>query len=146
MSSDGEKVRTSGEVSRPEPVLPTVNPSAEKSEPPMVETCREIIKNVVWIGVEEEDLKRTWLADAEDTEKRGSIEAARAILDYAANTMPGKKSIWRKYAEFENAHGTPDRVEQVYILIRYNYCTLLKAAFVLFLYWIWFVRSVTLEK
>jgi hypothetical protein len=34
MSSEGEKVRTSGEVSRPEPTLPTVNPAAEKSQPP----------------------------------------------------------------------------------------------------------------
>lgn len=34
MSSDNEKARTSGEVSRPEPVLPTVNPEAPKSEPP----------------------------------------------------------------------------------------------------------------
>lgn len=31
--SDGEKVRTSGEVSR-EQTLPTVNPTAEKQEPP----------------------------------------------------------------------------------------------------------------
>lgn len=31
--SDGEKVRTSGEVSR-EPSLPTVNPAAEKQESP----------------------------------------------------------------------------------------------------------------
>ena len=33
MSSDGEKVRTSGEVVR-EQTLPTVNPAAEKQEPP----------------------------------------------------------------------------------------------------------------
>jgi hypothetical protein len=31
--SEGEKVRTSGEVAR-EPALPTVNPAAEKAEPP----------------------------------------------------------------------------------------------------------------
>ncbi|KAB8259197.1 triose-phosphate transporter family-domain-containing protein [Aspergillus pseudonomiae] len=34
MSSEGEKARTSGEVSRPEPTLPTVNPAAERAEPP----------------------------------------------------------------------------------------------------------------
>lgn len=33
MSSEGEKVRTSGEVVR-EQSLPTVNPAAEKQEPP----------------------------------------------------------------------------------------------------------------
>ncbi|QKX63020.1 uncharacterized protein TRUGW13939_10188 [Talaromyces rugulosus] len=32
--SDGEKARTSGEVPRPEQTLPTVNPAAEKAEPP----------------------------------------------------------------------------------------------------------------
>lgn len=34
MSNAEEKARTSGETSRPEPSLPTVNPAAEKSEPP----------------------------------------------------------------------------------------------------------------
>jgi hypothetical protein len=34
MSNEGEKARVSGEVSRPEPTLPTVNPAVEKSEPP----------------------------------------------------------------------------------------------------------------
>ncbi|KAM0120992.1 hypothetical protein ACP6JC_002365 [Aspergillus fumigatus] len=33
MSNEGEKARVSGEVSRPEPTLPTVNPAVEKSEP-----------------------------------------------------------------------------------------------------------------
>lgn len=32
--SEGEKARTSGEVSRPEPTLPTVNPAVDKAEPP----------------------------------------------------------------------------------------------------------------
>lgn len=34
MSSDGEKARTSGDIPRPEPTLPTINPTAERSEPP----------------------------------------------------------------------------------------------------------------
>lgn len=34
MSNDGEKARSSGEVSRHEQTLPTVNPAAEKQEPP----------------------------------------------------------------------------------------------------------------
>lgn len=34
MSSDGEKVRASGET--PRETLPTVNPAAEKQEPPKV--------------------------------------------------------------------------------------------------------------
>lgn len=34
MSNEGEKARQSGEVSRPEPSLPTVNPATDKPEPP----------------------------------------------------------------------------------------------------------------
>ncbi len=38
--------------------------SSEKSQPPMAATCRAIVKEVVGHGVEEEDRKRTWMADA----------------------------------------------------------------------------------
>jgi len=34
MSSEADKARTSGEGSRAEPTLPTVNPAVEKQEPP----------------------------------------------------------------------------------------------------------------
>lgn len=37
---------------------------AERSQPPMVSTCRAIVREVVGHGVEEEDRKRTWMADA----------------------------------------------------------------------------------
>lgn len=33
-AAEGEKARQSGEISRPEPALPTVNPAADKQEPP----------------------------------------------------------------------------------------------------------------
>ena len=38
--------------------------ASEKSTPPMVATCRAIVKEVVGHGVEEQDRKRTWMADA----------------------------------------------------------------------------------
>jgi hypothetical protein len=38
--------------------------ASEKSQPPMVGTCRAIVKEVVGLGVEEQDRKRTWMADA----------------------------------------------------------------------------------
>ncbi|KAH8424089.1 UDP-galactofuranose transporter [Aspergillus melleus] len=50
MSSEGEKARTSGEVSRPEPALPTVNPAAEKSEPPKP-TFHPAVYVSVWIAL-----------------------------------------------------------------------------------------------
>ncbi len=39
--------------------------AAEQANPPMVATCQAIVKEVIEIGVEEEDRKRTWKADAE---------------------------------------------------------------------------------
>jgi hypothetical protein len=39
--------------------------AAEQASPPMVATCQAIVKAVIGIGVEEEDRKRTWKADAE---------------------------------------------------------------------------------
>ncbi|OGM41735.1 DUF250 domain membrane protein [Aspergillus bombycis] len=48
MSSEGEKARTSGEVSRPEPTLPTVNPAAERAEPPKA-AFHPAVYVTVWI-------------------------------------------------------------------------------------------------
>lgn len=39
--------------------------AAEKANPPMVVTCQAIVKAVIGMGVEEEDRKITWKADAE---------------------------------------------------------------------------------
>ncbi|PKX88522.1 UDP-galactofuranose transporter [Aspergillus novofumigatus IBT 16806] len=50
MSNEGEKARVSGEVSRPEPLLPTVNPAAEKSEPPKP-TFHPAVYVSVWIAL-----------------------------------------------------------------------------------------------
>ncbi|PRW56239.1 STABILIZED1 [Chlorella sorokiniana] len=85
--------------------------SSEKSQPPMVSTCRAIVKEVVGHGVEEEDRKRTWMADAEECMRRGSIETARAIYAHALSVFPGKKSIWRRAAQLEKAHGSPESLD-----------------------------------
>ncbi|KAF7590123.1 hypothetical protein BBP40_003236 [Aspergillus hancockii] len=50
MSSEGEKARTSGEISRPEPTLPTVNPAAERAEPPKP-TFHPAVYVSVWIAL-----------------------------------------------------------------------------------------------
>ena len=39
--------------------------AAERAEPPMVSTCREIVRTVVDYGVEKDDWKKTWKADAQ---------------------------------------------------------------------------------
>ncbi|CAN6817149.1 unnamed protein product [Brassica oleracea] len=59
-----------------------------------VVTCMAIIKNFIGIGVDEEDRKRTWLADAEVSKKRGFIETARAILQEACGVIHSSEEIW----------------------------------------------------
>ncbi|GKF88450.1 protein stabilized1, partial [Tanacetum coccineum] len=49
--------------------------------------------NTTGIGVEEEDCKAIWVADAEECKKRGSIETARAIYSLALAVFLRKKSI-----------------------------------------------------
>ncbi|KAJ0612530.1 putative tetratricopeptide-like helical domain superfamily, pre-mRNA-processing factor 6/Prp1/STA1 [Helianthus annuus] len=57
-------------------------------------TCNAIISNTIGIGVEEEeDRKATWLADAEECKKRGSIETARAIYGCANAVFKSKKVL-----------------------------------------------------
>ncbi|KAG2331355.1 hypothetical protein Bca52824_002535 [Brassica carinata] len=57
-----------------------------------VVTCKAIIKNVIGIGVDEEDRKRTWVADAENCKKRGFIETARALYAHSLTVFSNKKS------------------------------------------------------
>ena len=60
------------------------------------------MKNSIGIGVDDEDQKRTWVADAEECKKRGSIETVRAIYAHAFTV----KSIWLKAAQLEKSHKT----------------------------------------
>lgn len=47
------------------------------------------MQEVVGLGVEEEDRKRTWMGDAEEAAKRGSIETARSIYGALIAAFPG---------------------------------------------------------
>ncbi|CAL8466925.1 g6461 [Coccomyxa elongata] len=85
--------------------------AAEKANPPMIVTCQAIVKAVIGIGVEEEDRKITWKADAEDCAKRGMVETARAIYAHALQVFPGKKSVWINAAKLEKEHGTPETLD-----------------------------------
>lgn len=87
--------------------------SAEKSEPPMVATCRAIVAEIVGYGVEDEDRKRTWMADADECIKNGSIETARAIYSHALEAFPSKKGIWRRAATLEKLHGTSEAMFEI---------------------------------
>ncbi len=63
-------------------------------------------KAIIGHGIEEQDKKHTWLADAETCATNGAIECARAIYAVALAQFPKKKSIWLRAAYFERNHGT----------------------------------------
>ena len=69
-------------------------------------TCEAIINATVSMEVEVEDRLDTWAGDAESAEARGMVGTARAILAYALKVFPDQKSLWRKAADLEKAHGT----------------------------------------
>lgn len=69
-------------------------------------TCEAIVKATVAMELEEEDRLETWVGDAESAESRGMVGTARAVLAYALKVYPDKRSLWRKAAELEKAHGT----------------------------------------
>jgi pre-mRNA-processing factor 6 len=49
------------------------------------------VREVVGLGVEEEDRKRTWMGDAEEAAKRGSAETARSIYGALITAFPGER-------------------------------------------------------
>ena len=87
--------------------------AAERSQPPMIATCLACVKAVIDLGIEEEDRKRTWMADADEAIKRGSVETARAIYAHALSVFPGKKSIWRRAAQLEKAKGSKESLDAI---------------------------------
>lgn len=69
-------------------------------------TCEAIVKATVAMDVEEEDMLDTWVGDAEAAEAKGNVGTARAILAYALKAFPDRRTLWRKAADLEKAHGT----------------------------------------
>ena len=47
-----------------------------------IQTCGAIVRQVLTIGVEVEDRRRTWLNDAEKALSEGAIETAKAIFAF----------------------------------------------------------------
>lgn len=78
-----------------------------------LKTCRAIIHTTVGIGVEEEDQKVTWMEDAQSCTSHGSFVTARSIYEYATKVLNHKKSVWRRWAFFEKAHGTKEELDFV---------------------------------
>lgn len=57
--------------------------AAERAEPPMVSACREIVKAVIDYGVEKDDWKKTWKADARVSHIDSSYGWGQCITDEA---------------------------------------------------------------
>ncbi|KAK3812059.1 MAG: PRP1 splicing factor, N-terminal-domain-containing protein [Benniella sp.] len=95
---------------------------AEKCEKNgFINTCQAIIRATVGMGIEEADLKSTWMEDADNAIARQSYGTARAVYAHALRTFPSKKSIWRRAALLEKAHGTKESLEE--LLVRsVRYC------------------------
>ena len=87
--------------------------AAERTEPPMTATCRAIVAAVIGVDVEDEDKKRTWVADAEECIKNGSIETARAIYAQAMAAFPTRKGIYRRAASMEKQHGSLENMLRI---------------------------------
>jgi len=69
-------------------------------------TCEAIIKATIAMDIEDEDRLDTWVGDAEGAEAKGMVGTTRAILAYALRVYPDRKSLWRRAADLEKAHGT----------------------------------------
>ena len=85
----------------------------EKALPPALFTCAALVKATVGMDVEEEDMKATWVADAEECLKRESVHTARSIYAHALTVFPSKKGLWRRAAMLEKQHGTRKRLDAV---------------------------------
>ncbi|KAF9340677.1 hypothetical protein BGZ91_000732 [Linnemannia elongata] len=89
---------------------------AEKCEKNgFINTCQAIVGATIAMGIEEADLKSTWMDDADGAIGRQSFGTARAIYAHALKTFPAKKSIWRRAALLEKAHGTRESLEELLV-------------------------------
>ena len=80
--------------------------AAELGEPQAPATAGAIVAAVVGEGVEEQDRKRTWLADAADAAKRGAYATSRAIYDACLAAFPTSKKAWIAAAGAEKCRPT----------------------------------------
>ncbi|KAF9330959.1 hypothetical protein BG006_006126 [Podila minutissima] len=78
-----------------------------------IHTCQAIVRTTIAMGVEEPDMKSTWMEDAESAIAHQSYGTARAIYAHALRTFPHKKSIWRRAALLEKAHGTHESLAEL---------------------------------
>ncbi|CAD6574529.1 MAG: hypothetical protein CYPHOPRED_005447 [Cyphobasidiales sp. Tagirdzhanova-0007] len=71
-----------------------------------VYTCQAIIKNTIFLGIDEEDRYDRWTEDAETMLTEGKVETARAIYAYALQVFPNRASLWNRAADLEKRSGS----------------------------------------
>ena len=76
-------------------------------------TCAALVSAVLDVGVEEDDRRRTWLADAAALASRGSHHAARSVYARLLQVFPSDADLWREAAEFERSTGNSVGVDQI---------------------------------
>lgn len=78
-------------------------------------TCKAIIQNTIFLGVEEEDKKAAWVDDADTclSHTPPSVETARAIYNFALNQFPSVKNLWLAAAVLEKEHGTSNTLDEL---------------------------------
>lgn len=76
-------------------------------------TCSAIIDAVLGLGIEEADKRRTWIADADALEGRGSLHTARAVYAILLKEFDSSEAVWLKAAQFEkkNNDNTSTRIQ-----------------------------------
>ena len=95
----------------------------ERQRPqPALGTCAQLVKRTVGEGVEEEDAKKTWVADAEELERRGSVHTARCVLHHALSKFPAKKGLWRRAALLEKRNAGDPEVLDAILARATTYC------------------------
>lgn len=79
-------------------------------------TCKALVNNTIFLGIDDEDRINTWMDDAENcinSSPKKYIETARAIYNYALKIFPTKKTIWIALGFLEKEHGTSDSLDTV---------------------------------
>jgi pre-mRNA-processing factor 6 len=84
-------------------------------------TCGAIVRVTIGLDVDDQDRKRIFKEDFEECMEKGYIHTARSIVSHALTIFPGKKSLWRSFADLEKNHGSRESLLQV-LRKATNYC------------------------
>lgn len=73
--------------------------------------CSALVRSTIGAGVEEEDRKRTWTADADECARAGTPHTARTIYEVTLAAFPGDEDVWVAAAQLEKQAGTRESLD-----------------------------------